>query len=79
MTNILNTNDREVEMQEPFVELDEVDPAWDGGRSTVLKLQDRERYILAQRRLEYLNVEEEKSLVRTRLDYKTQSICLEIS
>jgi hypothetical protein len=34
MTSILNTNDTEVYMQEPLVELDEFDPAWD--RAAVL-------------------------------------------
>jgi hypothetical protein len=29
MTSILNTNNAEVDLQEPLVELDEVDPAWD--------------------------------------------------
>ena len=29
MRGILHTNDKEVEIQEPWVRLDEVDPAWD--------------------------------------------------
>jgi hypothetical protein len=41
MTNI-NTNDTEVDMQEPLVELDEVDSAWDRSCSTDLESQ-RER------------------------------------
>ena len=34
MTSILNTNDTEVDVQEPLVELDEVDSAWDRSCST---------------------------------------------
>lgn len=63
MTSILNTNDREVEMQEPIVEIDEVDPAWDISHSTELRPQDRERGILVQLRLEHLSAVEEKLLV----------------
>jgi hypothetical protein len=62
MASILNTNDREVEMQEPLVELDEVDPAWDS-HSTELRPQGREREILVQLRLEHLSAVEEKLLV----------------
>jgi hypothetical protein len=63
MTSILNTNDREVEMQEPLVELDEVDPAWDISQSTELRPQDQEREILVQLSLEHLSAVEEKLLV----------------
>jgi hypothetical protein len=68
MTTILNSNDREVEMQEPL--LDEVDPAWDISHSTLLRPQDQEREILVQLRLEHLNAVEEKLLVLTCLDYQ---------
>jgi hypothetical protein len=44
MTSILNTNDAEVDMQEPLVELDEVDPAWNRSCSTEFESQDRERF-----------------------------------
>jgi len=63
MTSILNTNDREVEMQEPLVQLDEVDPAWDISHSTEMRPQDREREILLQLRLEHLSAVEGKLLV----------------
>jgi hypothetical protein len=48
MTSILNTNDTEVEIQEPLLELDEVDPAWDRSHRTEFKSQDREKEILTQ-------------------------------
>jgi hypothetical protein len=38
MTGIMNTKDKEVEMQEPLVELDRVDSTWDGSSSTEFKL-----------------------------------------
>jgi hypothetical protein len=63
MTSILNANDREVEMQEPLVKLDEVDPAWDISHSTELRPQDQEREILVQLRLGHLSAVEEKLLV----------------
>ena len=69
MTNILNTNDTEVDTQEPWVELDEVDPAWDRSCSTDLESQ-RERETLTQLRLEHLNTEEWKLLVQVCLDYQ---------
>jgi len=47
-------------MQEPLVELGEVDPAWDRSRSTEFESQDKE--ILAQLILEHLNTEEEKAI-----------------
>ena len=37
MTSILNTSDRDVEMQEPIVELHEVDQGRDGSRSAEFK------------------------------------------
>jgi hypothetical protein len=43
MTSILNTNDREVEMQEPLLQLDEVDLAWDISHITELRPQGQER------------------------------------
>jgi len=42
MTSILNTNDTEVNMQEPLVELHEFDLAWDRSCSTEFESQDRE-------------------------------------
>jgi hypothetical protein len=70
MTSILNTNDKEVELHEPLVELDEVDPAWDGSCSNEFESRDREGEILKQLRLEHLNMEERKLLVKTCLDYQ---------
>lgn len=63
MTSFLNSNDREVEMWKPLVELDEVDPAWDISHGTELRPQDGERESLVQLRLEHCNAEEEKLLV----------------
>jgi len=70
MTSILNTNDAEVNMHKPLVELDENDPTWDGSCSTEFESQDRERKILTQLRLEHLNTEERKLLVQTCSDYQ---------
>ena len=70
MTSILNTNDTEVELQEPLVELDEVDPAWDKSCSNEFESRDREGEILKKLRLEHLNMEERKLLVQTCLDYQ---------
>ena len=53
MTSILNTNDTEVNLQEPLVELDEVDSAWDRSCSTEFESQDREKGILTQLRVEH--------------------------
>jgi hypothetical protein len=46
MTSILNTNDAEVRMQEPLVELDEFDPVWDRSRDSESEPRDREREIM---------------------------------
>ena len=70
MTSILNTNDAEVKMQEPLVELDETDPTWDRSCNTEFESQDRERKILTQLSLEQLNTEERKLLVQTCSDYQ---------
>ena len=43
MTSILITSDTEVEVPEPLVELDGVDPAWGRSCSTEFESQDRER------------------------------------
>jgi hypothetical protein len=45
MTSVLNTTELELEVQEPVVELDEVESVWKGGWSTEFEYQDRERYI----------------------------------
>ena len=42
MMSILSTNDTEVDMQEPLVELDEIHSAWDRSCSTVFESEDRE-------------------------------------
>lgn len=70
MTSILNTNDKEVEMQEPLVELEKFDTTWSSDRTTEFKYQNREKNILEQLRLEHLNNEEEKLLVETCLDFQ---------
>jgi hypothetical protein len=70
MTSILNTNDEEVELHEPVVELDEVDPAWDESRGNDFESRDRESEILKQLRVEHLDIEERKLLVQTCSDYQ---------
>ena len=67
---ILNTNDTEVDVQEPLVELDEVDSAWDISCSTEFESQDREKDILTQLRIERLNTEERKLLIQACSDYR---------
>jgi len=70
ITSILNTNDTEVNVQEPLIELDEVDLTWERGCSTEFESQDREKEIQTQLGLEHLNTEERKLLVQTCLDYQ---------
>ena len=70
MTSILNTNDTEVDVQQPLVELDDVDSAWDRSRSTEYEFRDREKDILTQLRVEHLNVEERKLLIQACPDYQ---------
>jgi hypothetical protein len=70
MTSILNTNDTEVDVQEPLVELDEVDSARDRSCSTEFEFQDREKDILTQLRVEHLNMEERKLLIQARSNYQ---------
>ena len=70
MTSILNANDEEVDIHEPLVELDEIDPGWDRGYETEIASQDREREIISQLRLENMNGEERKMLEQTCLDYQ---------
>ena len=67
MTSILITSDTEVEVPEPLVELDGVDPAWGRSCSTEFESQDREREILTQLRLEHINMEEKKTIVSSML------------
>ena len=70
MTSILNTNDTEVDVQEPLVELDAFDSAWDRSCSTEFESQDREKNILTQLRVEHSNMEERKLLIQACSDYK---------
>jgi hypothetical protein len=70
MTSILNTNDTEVDVQEPLVELDEFDSAWDRSCSTEFEYQDREKGILTQLRVEHLNMEERKLLIHACSNYQ---------
>jgi len=44
MSSMLNTNDREVDIQEALLELDEVDSAWGRSCSTEFESHDRERF-----------------------------------
>jgi len=57
-------------VQEPLVELDDVDLTWERGCNTEFESQDREKEIQTQLRLEHLNTEEKKLLVQTCLDYQ---------
>ena len=70
ITSILNTNDTEVNVQEPLVGLDEVNLTWERDSCTEFESQDREKDIRTQLRLEHLNTEERKLLVQTCLDYQ---------
>ena len=70
ITSILNTNDTEVNVQEPLIELDEVDLTWERGCSTEFESQDREKEIQTQLGLEHLNTEERKLLVQICVDYQ---------
>jgi len=70
ITSILNTDDMEVTVQEPLVELDEVDLTWERGCSTEFESEDKKKEIQTQLRLEHLNTEERKLLVQTCLDYQ---------
>jgi hypothetical protein len=63
MTSIKNTRDNEVEIQEPVIDLDEFDPTWDVSRSTGFAPQNREKNIVAQLRVEHLNLEEKRLLI----------------
>lgn len=69
MTSILNTNENEVTIPEPIVELDEVNHGENDIRDTELKISNREKCILGQLKLEHLNAEEEK-LFRTCSDFQ---------
>ena len=51
----LNTNEIEMKVQEPAVELDEVESIWGRCYSTEFESQDRD--ILTQLRLQHMNVE----------------------
>jgi hypothetical protein len=70
LTSILNTNDVKVEIQEPLVELDEIEPIRNLTSATEGKQGNREKGILEQLRLDHLNNEEKKLLTETCQDYK---------
>ena len=70
ITSILNTNETEVNVQEPLVGLDEVDLTWERDSCTEFDSQDREKNIQTQQTLEHINTEERKLLVQTCLDYQ---------
>jgi hypothetical protein len=69
MTSILNTNEVEMEVQEPVVELHEIEPEWKRCSSDEFKSQDRERDILTRLRLDHLNAEEKKLLIGACTDF----------
>jgi hypothetical protein len=68
MTSILNTNESEIEIEEPVTELEEVDLDREMVQSCV-NYENREKVILDQLRLDHLNSEERKLLVETCLTY----------
>jgi hypothetical protein len=68
MTSILNTNDSEIEIEEPVIELEEVDLDREMDQGCV-NYENREKVILDQLRLDHLNNEERKLLVETCLTY----------
>jgi hypothetical protein len=70
ITSILNTNDEEVEIQEPLVELEDIESVGDLTGATEEKQRDREKRILKQLRLDHLNDEEKKLLIGTCQDYQ---------
>ncbi|XP_023705571.2 uncharacterized protein LOC111863458 [Cryptotermes secundus] len=70
ITSILNTNDEEAEIQEPLVELNEVEPVEYSRGATEEKRKDREKRILEQLRLDHLNDEEKRLLIGTCQDYQ---------
>ena len=70
ITSILNTNDTEVNVQEPLVELDEFALTWERGCSTEFESQERGKEIQTQLGLEHLNTEERKLLVQICVDYQ---------
>ena len=51
ITSILNTNETEVNVQEPLVGLDEVDLTWERDSCTEFDSQDREKNIQTQQTL----------------------------
>jgi hypothetical protein len=69
VTSVLNTNEVEMEVQEPVVELAEIEPVWERCESTEFDSQDRERDILTQLRLDHLNAEERKLLIGVCSDF----------
>ena len=69
MTKALNTNEVEIEVEEPVVELDEIEPVWERCCSTEFQSQERERDILTQLRLDHLNAEERKLLIGACSDF----------
>ena len=69
LMSVLNTNDVETEVQEPVVELEEVEPEWETPNGAEFESQDREGDILSKLRLEHLNAEERKSLVGICFEY----------
>lgn len=70
ITSILNTNEEEAEIQEPLVELNEVEPVQNLTGATEEKQKDREKRILEQLRLDHLNDEEKRLLIGTCQDYQ---------
>ena len=69
LMSILNTTNVETEVQEPVVQLEEIEPEWDTFNGAQFESQDRERDIHSKLRLEHINSEERKSLVGLFSDY----------
>jgi hypothetical protein len=62
MTNILNTNESEIEIEEPVIEREEVDLDREMDQGCV-NYENRENVILDQLKLDHLNSKERKLLV----------------
>jgi hypothetical protein len=70
ITSILNTNDLEVEILEPLMELDDIETARNLTGATEEKYKEREKSNLDQLRLDHLNEEEKELLTGRCQDYQ---------
>lgn len=66
--SILKNKEKEVNVKEKLVELDEVDINWEKERSNELEYKEREKEIKKKIRLENIKKEERKLMVKKCLD-----------